>query len=1237
MQSSKNSTVIQWNCRGVRPNYEDLLLLINNLSPTLICLQEIKTKANYSINPKNYTTYQKTTDGVMAHGGVSILVNKNTPHSYLTLNTPLQAVAIRVALNKHTKCSSVCNIYLPPDDPLSLLELERLLQQLPKPVLLLGDFNAHSPLWGDKRLCQRGKLIEQFITNNNLIFLNSGTPTYIHSSTGSLSCIDLSICSPELYTSLNWDTLKDTHGSDHLPITIGLVEPPRCVHGVSRWKLSKADWPRFANLCTVDKLQDDVCSRDDPIGAFSNRIIEIALDTVPKTSSSTKRTPKPWFTGSCKAAVHARKIALAIFKSSPCTSNMISFKKARANARREIRHAKRASWREYVSKLTTKSSSKDVWSMVKKIQGKNTNPIVHLRTDTSEVTCAVDIANCLAETIATNSSNHNYNNTFLKHKIECERIPINFSTNNQEYYNTPFSYEELLSALEQCSDGATGPDDVHYQFLKHLPTRTLKLMLELLNRIWNGEFFPPGWKEAIVVPIPKPGKDPSNPNNYRPIALTSCICKIMEKMVNSRLMYYLESNNIIAKEQSGFRKGRSTTDHLVRLETWIREGIATREHVVAIFFDLEKAYDTTWQYGILKDLYSIGLRGNLPIFVSKFLENRSFKVRIGSVLSKSCALENGVPQGSVLAVTLFGIKVNEIVKCAVSGVDSCLFVDDFCTVSRSKSMRTIERKLQLTLNNLQKWTNQNGFRFSDTKTVCVHFCNQKKVHDEPALYLNGKLIPVKKEHKFLGVMFDSKLSFIPHIKNLKTKCTKALNLLRVVSGESWGADSDTLLMLYRSIVRSKLDFACIVYGSARKSYLEMLNPVQNQALRCCLGAFRTSPADSIRAEAGEPSLDLRREKLSAQYYLTLNGNPNNPASECALNTLHKTLFEQKEYLIPTYGIRMERLYNKIKTDLKVAYKLTIPREPPWMLLKPKVHLDLHQQPKAKANIDYMKLLFLEFHMKHRNYIFLYTDGSKTAAGVGAAAVSKTCIKSIRLPDCASIFTAEAQAILLALKLIDNINAVQFMIATDSLSCIMAIDNMHINNPLILEIIEQVNYLHLCNPKSIEFCWIPSHVGIPGNEKADALAKDALSLTVDPSIHIPSPDIKAQIKQYIKETMQERWNTCINNKLQSIMPTIDKLTPFEVKMPNRRDCIIIHRLRIGHTYITHRHLLHGQDEPICETCQVALTVRHILIECPVYAAQRNQLENTNTLHDLFNSNSHSKVISFIKNTNFYSFI
>ena len=130
-----------------------------------------------------------------------------------------------------------------------------------------------------------------------------------------------------------------------------------------------------------------------------------------------------------------------------------------------------------------------------------------------------------------------------------------------------------------------------------------KTLLDLMNAIWERGDLPSIWELANVIPIPKPGKDHSEPSNYQSIALTSCAWKTMDRIINARLAWFLESNELLSNIQCGFRQGRSTLDHLVRFETFIRNAFAKKEHAVSIFLDLEKESDTTWKYGILKDLF----------------------------------------------------------------------------------------------------------------------------------------------------------------------------------------------------------------------------------------------------------------------------------------------------------------------------------------------------------------------------------------------------------------------------------------------------------------------------------------------------------------------------------------------------------------------------------------------------------------------------------------------------------
>jgi len=170
----------------------------------------------------------------------------------------------------------------------------------------------------------------------------------------------------------------------------------------------------------------------------------------------------------------------------------------------------------------------------------------------------------------------------FSHKAHAERQTLKFNSHNMETYNTAFSIDELLDALSSSNDSAVGPDDIHYQMLKHLPLEVLNTLLSILNDIWLTGNFPSSWRQSYVVPIPKPGKDTSDPTDYHPIALTSCVCKVMERMVNNRLVWYIERNKIITPTQSGFRKGRSTTDQLVRLSL-LSERLLSRSNMLLLY------------------------------------------------------------------------------------------------------------------------------------------------------------------------------------------------------------------------------------------------------------------------------------------------------------------------------------------------------------------------------------------------------------------------------------------------------------------------------------------------------------------------------------------------------------------------------------------------------------------------------------------------------------------------------
>ena len=663
--------------------------------------------------------------------------------------------------------------------------------------------------------------------------------------------------------------------------------------------------------------------------------------------------------------------------------------------------------------------------------------------------------------------------------------------------------------------------------------------------------------------------------------------------------------------------------------SFIRDAFIKKEHCVAIFFDLEKAYATTWKYGIMKDLHSIGLRGRLPNFISNFLSDRSFNVRIGSTLSDTFEQEQGVPQGSILSPTLFNIKINNIVKC-VNDTDSSLYVDDFGIFYKSKNMENIEFRLQRCLNKVETWATENGFKFSKTKTQCVHFCQLRGLHPEPVLNIYGSPIPVVEEAKILGLLFDKKLSFIPHIKALKAKCLKALDVLKVLCNTNWGGDRSVLLNLYRSLVRSKLDYGSIVYGSARKSYLKCLDTIHHQGLRLALGAFRTSPVESLYAESNEPSLYNRREKLSLQYTTKLAANPKNPAHSCVFNPKYERFYNNTPSAIKPLGLRIQPLLEQTNINIKNVQPFSLPSKEPWAQNPPKVILDLHKNKKSEVDSHIFKTEFLEIKSAYKHFMSIYTDGSKQDEKVACAVISPNFTDSIRLPDNSSIFTAEAKAIDIALYHIRDQPEKQFIIYSDSLSVLKSLKNLDHRNPLIQQIFRK--YYYLSSFKEIVFCWLPSHTNIRGNELADLEAKSALSLSIT-NLKIPHSDFKSNIHQYVMNKCQSVWAEQTGNKLHELKPDFNSKCTFLGY--SRQIQTKITRCRIGHTRLTHAYLLTNEQPPFCISCNEPFTVKHFLITCTEFNHIRNKYYTAKTVKELFNDTSSDKIINFLKETNLFN--
>ena len=1186
------------------------------LAPIVIALQEtwFLPTDPYNFSLFNYSLYRyDETDGERRHGGTALYICNDFVHDEITLNTPLQAVACTIRLSGRK--IDVCSIYLPPNTDNSTLErnLNHLISQFRNPFLLLGDFNAHSPMWGRNIRASdgRGDIIERFLDIHQLVLLNKGENTHFSLSHNNESAIDLSICSPQLCSLFEWSVDSDIYNSDHYPIKINTTFDAGndgVPSFVPRWNLKKADWVKFQEFCDIE--QDLFQNPEDGINFLTNTMLTSAAATIPSTSSSIRRTPVPWWSSTVAQAIAKRKRAFRCYLRHRDDAHLLARNRERARCKRVIKEAKRASWQSFLTQLNHETPLSKIWSLVRSLSGKRsiTNlPVLHI--NGTDVVDPGEILNTIAENFSRCSSSENYRPDFVENsRREFHLNPCSFASANTEAYNRNFTLQELRDAISSAGNTSVGPDKLHYAFFRHLPEKTLHFMLSTLNDLWTQHVFPQAWREAIVIPLPKPGKDRGNPDSYRPISLISCFGKLFERMVGKRFNWFVEENNLLSKYQSGFRKHHSTYDHIVRLETDIRKGFKHKKQTTAVFLDISRAYDMVHKPILISKLHQLGLRGHLAMYLVAFLTGeRNFKVRFRSAHSHTYSLQNGIPQGSCISPKLFNIMINDLFDTVPPNISYSLFADDcaiWCTDSDSE--HSIPR-LQQALDRIDHWSKKNGFIFSPTKSAVVTFTKNNRMREASDLHISGHVVPRLDSFKFLGVVLDSRLTMVKHVEHIKAKCSKRLNLFRCIAGTEYGADRKTLLHLYKTLVLPIIEYGAVIYAGASDNTLKKLDVIQNSFLRIALGVMKTSPIPSLQIEAVMPPLHSRRMEQSLRYTSKISFQPDHSAFKSihVLPSIHHTYIGPSE---KRSGLTIASRIKKFSTELDYVQPEIRPlpklHDPPWMAREKQITY-LFDCPKASISQQEAQQKFLDIRHQLHDFHFLFTDGSQVGERTSNAVYSTNHqIAKTRLENNTSIYIAELHAVLQALRLVKDHSLKRVVICTDSRSVIQSLSIDSPSSALLTNIYNVHQELSVTGTR-LRFLWVPGHKGIFGNEQADKFAKEALSLCTITKIPVEYQSIKRRIRNVITKAWQAQWtNTSRATQLRRIKPQVENWSTANRK--NRREEKVLSRLRLGHTVYTHSYIYSQEARPVCTSCNHPQTVEHILLQCLHYRRQRNRI-------------------------------
>ena len=1205
--------IFQINLAGYKNREVELKKMLNDENINIALMQETILPKQRPITITGYTAYRCSCS--IKCQGIMTLIRNDTQAE--VENIPAGDIDIQkiTAWINNTKYVFF-NIYWP-NHSFTKLPFD---ETTYKRTILAGDFNAHLPLLGYKDYNYRGREVEDLLNSTNLILdkdMNS-TPTLLHRRHLTTSRPDLIVVSADLYEQITVRVGEDID-SDHSPVLIKinkLVKPE--IKRRPFWSFKRANWNSFACITDTEmgKLDLDTLSVDQVSSEICSIILKAAKKTVPQGH---RKKYKPFWNTELQHAVKARRKAKRLATKFPTPENKTEFNKHTAKVRLLTRQGKRGKWIKTCEDLDLNKDGKKAWKLLQNLQGKgkkeNPKPIQLEDKKVTNKKEKADLFNRYFASVNKSSRRKHLDKALWRLTKSKQKAP---SCSNQPF-DEDFTLQELDSAIKKAKTGkASGPDKIANEMIRHLGPLAKFTILQLINKTWKSGQLPKSWKTANITPTLKKGKPAGNPKSYRPISLTSCLGKVAERMVNTRLYHWLETHQLLSNMQAGFRRGCRTEDQLFRFIQNTLDGFQAGKTTTAVFIDLQQAYDRVWRKGLLIKMSNMGVHGKMFKWIQSFLNNRTVQTTVDNTTSSKITLEEGLPQGSALSCTLFLIFMNDLPD--LLNISKALFADDLVIWTTEKYPILARAKLKKALSIIGIYCNFWKLKVNSQKSVYSIFTRSHvQASRNINLTIDDKPLTKVENPAYLGVTLDRQLTMKPFIQSLKEKASKRLNLVKTLATTTWGANKSTLRQIYLGYVRSAMDYALPIQAAASESTRETLDKVQNQSLRLVCGGMRSTPIAACEIDCNIEPLQLRREKS-------------------VLESVERYKRQEEQHpnrkLVETWKVS-NRL--KQKSPLMVAEKLLeehpMPeeREPetkfsliaPWSKIEtPTIKttlLDKNVNKNSEQNI--LKLCSMETIDSYpKSWVHAYTDGSASkgtkTAGFGVYLKlpdGKTLDHSEACGKTCSNFEAEVMAITKAIDLtyhhfnsgIPHIS--NLVVFTDSLSALQALQNY--SNSTNKDISQLALSLHrLISTYNVQTTlqWIPGHEGLVGNERADTLAKEG-SEKEQVSKVCNYSTAKQIIRTKFKDVWHKNWKN--GNTGRTMYTYVEKPKPKDgINFLNRKDQCTIFQLRTGHTKLNfHLNRFNPQHPPLCRNCNSPYeTTNHVLFECQATQELRKEL-------------------------------
>lgn len=1197
-----NTDFIQFNCNGLRAQYHQVALLIKQFSPKFIALQELKATKNTKISFNGYHFIRKhpSPDSALAPS-IGLLIKFGV--KFKILDTPEDSLVIGIDTFCKTAISLFCYYDNRNINKLSVIQLNKIIGYSKKKSIILGDFNARNAIWdkslrNDPRSNQRGNIVSDFLDQSEYVILNDGSPTRISPIFNqSNTAIDLSIVHKDLYSSFEWSVATMDYGSDHLPIFLSSESIHADDSPDSFWDFKKTDWDCFNRSCHLNQMFEDPNFSIDELDEKLTSIINYALSkSTPLVKPDlTKRKKPKWWDSNLQDLKREKIRTMKLYLKNQTKVNLTQMKRVNCQFKVLLKKNKVNSWETYIDEMNGDMESGDLWKRLRILNRRNQHRKIEnlldengINTDDPNI-----IVNRLANFYKEVSSEDNISisnlNEFTISKSSSSTPPNNIFPE----MDIDFNIDELEYAISNTHDSAPGIDKIKYCVFKHLNNSSLFGLLKFYNLIWNSSTRPSRWGLTKVISIPKI-MVPDHPSQTRPIHLFSTIPKLYDKMLNNRLVHILESNKLLDENQFGFRKNKQTLTSLLKLDNRISSVFANRDHLQLISFDIHKAFDKIWPQTIFQAFHRFGIGGRMFSNIRSFFIDRRFFVQIGTASSDIFHPDIGVPQGSPISSTLFLIAFQGILDVLKEhqDIDYAAYADDLIIYTSNKDNKLSHRILQKAIDGITTRGHSLGIKFSFEKTNAIHFC-KKRFCRRTLNTLEGQKIKEIETLRYLGILFNRKGSFTPHITSLRNKLSMDLNLIKILSNSKYGLNQDLMGKIVNALVISKVKYGIEIYSNTGKTNILTLDRMLNRFKRLITLLFITTPIESLSVISGIPDMDYLITRSNIETAIRMISNGHFIYSEASPTVRH--LKDVQEFFYHPLGL------NGIINLPLMNTTFISPITP----VKNQIYPDIFGSKKDDLPNNIIRAKVRDFIDRGMFEKILFTDGSRKDNSTSYAVVSESdIIYQENADNLLSIYTAEAAAILSAVEFLDDFPQKKCLIVSDSKS---VVDTLF--HPLKKKKNEIINRILINLTVNISILWVPSHVGIVGNEKADEAADIAHNIEMPPRNLLTAKDLLTQMGKYLKNREKIKWNRNANNKLLANLRI--PFCPAPV-MLNKYQQKIINRLRVGHTNLTHVHKINKSDPPSCTLCGEELTVQHIF-SCQDPSAVQSRMDNFNDSH------------------------